>query len=332
MEARIRESSRSVSKVKKDLEELGGELNRSFNKLADAASAPMDQEMRKKTLSLMTVILANKQVLDLVIQEAINAGDTVQVKAKWEGYVRFDVEKDARVVLRCERHVIYYRGEGPMLSDSPRTLLVRTEISLGSFQEFFRAFKSGKTMLVFGPAGTGKTETMKDFAGDLGIEATVVSLDQGDLNTDEDDPAKISAVMVKRGIAEKIEKEKSEGGFLVFDGIKNIHLYKNILQAARAAKGPGFIGITAGEAFSEKEVGAKAQTEIWMRYEKFTNFKIIIRSMLAAEGARIESAEALSVKCCEVVEYAASSDAISKNPSYDWGLRFQRTLIKEFGR
>ena len=86
-----------------------------------------------------------------------------------------------------------------------------------------------------------------------------------------------------------------------------------------------------GPDLDPEALGAQARHEVWMRYEKFDNFQKLLRTMLACEGSRFEQAENLASKCNAIMRFARDSGKISKNLSYDWGLRFQKKLVRSFG-
>lgn len=148
VEGRLAGSSKNskVGEVRKSLEVLGQELTRSFNKYVDATSLPMEKMERKKIHSMMTVILANKEILDAVLEEAGKARSVSEVQATWESHVRVDLAADTRVVVRCGKDALDYKGQGPMLEQTPRGLLVVTPVTLQAYQTCFRAASTNKTM------------------------------------------------------------------------------------------------------------------------------------------------------------------------------------------
>ena len=74
----------------------------------------------------------------------------------------------------------------------PDTNLIVTELSRKLRCLFFQALVEKKPLLFYGPAGTGKTESIKDFCKELGLEFVVVNSDVASKGYSEDWTAAVS--------------------------------------------------------------------------------------------------------------------------------------------
>lgn len=91
------------------------------------------------------------------------------VGSVWNREMRFYKLSDWRVQCECAEGVAMVR-----LECAPYTLLVVTEVTRELRQAYFHALSTDKVLIICGPVGSGKTETLKDTCHILGIEPIIL--------------------------------------------------------------------------------------------------------------------------------------------------------------
>jgi hypothetical protein len=133
--------------------------------LAVSLRGDMPADQRKAQTIMVTLLLEQEHVATDILAQGAQAADA------WSaGETRF---YDAEV--KCGANSIAYRS----YSAENDAMLVCTPLTRTFRQSFFNAWSAGKVYAAHGPAGTGKTETAKDTARAIGIDAAVVSCSNG---------------------------------------------------------------------------------------------------------------------------------------------------------
>jgi dynein heavy chain len=160
---------------KKALRQLKKKQVGYLNKLADFVRRPMSKVERKKTVALITMEIHSRDVMEKMIKANCKTLNDFE----WLMQLRFYFNKDSGEFGTCEvkqtnanlEYSYEYQGNNGRLVITPLTdrcvLTMTTAINL----------KRGGNPL--GPAGTGKTETVKDFGKNLAKFVVVFNCSDG---------------------------------------------------------------------------------------------------------------------------------------------------------
>ncbi|KAL4450636.1 hypothetical protein ABPG77_000992 [Micractinium sp. CCAP 211/92] len=292
--------------------------------LIDLINGPQSKNDRKKLITLCTVDVHARDVVQRMIEERVEGGQCFQ----WQSQMRYqqnDKTKECQVNI-CDAEIRYlyeYIGNVGCLCITPLT--DRCYITLTQAQ---RLVLGGAPA---GPAGTGKTETTKDLARALGVPCYVFNCsDQMDYK---------SMGQIFKGLAQT-------GAWACADEFNRIPVpvlsvcstqYKCVLDALRAQK-ERFL-------FEDNEIALKPSTMMFItmnpgypgRAELPESLKALFRpvSMAAPDLALIceimlmsegfQQSKLLSRKF--IILYKLCEDLLSKSRHYDWKLRAIKTTL-----
>ena len=279
---------------------------------------------RKKLITLCTIDVHARDVVQRLIDERVESGTCFQ----WQSQLRYFMNEKTREcqVNICDAEIRYnyeYIGNCGCLCITPLT--DRCYITLTQAQ---RLVLGGAPA---GPAGTGKTESVKDLARALGVQCYVFNCsDQMDYK---------AMGQIYKGLAQT-------GAWGCFDEFNRIPVavlsvcstqYKTVLDAIRARK-ERFL-------FEDNEVSLKPTVMAFItmnpgypgRAELPESLKALFRPvsmcvpdlaliceiMLMAEG--FQMSKILSRKF--VILYKLCEDLLSKSAHYDWKLRAIKTTL-----
>ena len=134
--------------------------------------SPLDHIIRKKVTSLLVIDLHARDIVSSFVRESVLSAKQFE----WESQLRFywDKDEDDCVVQQCTGRFFYgyeYMGLNGRLVITPLT--DRCYMTLTQAL----TFKLGGSPA--GPAGTGKTETVKDLAKSLALPCFVINCGEG---------------------------------------------------------------------------------------------------------------------------------------------------------
>ncbi|KAJ7527535.1 hypothetical protein O6H91_16G059900 [Diphasiastrum complanatum] len=287
-----------------------------LNKLTDMTRAKLSKIDRNKTTALITIEVHARDV----IEKLMKVGCTAPTDFEWASQLRFYWEKDGCIIKQVLSVFAYgyeYQGNNGRLVITPLT--DRCYITLGAAL-FTR--RGGNPL---GPAGTGKTETVKDFGKALARYVIVFNCSDGvDYKMtgkmfsglaqtgawaclDEFNRIEVEVLsVVATQIASVMSAIKNGLSRFLFEGaeIRLIHTCGIFVTM-----NPGYAGR------SELPENLKAMLRpVSMMVPDFT---LISENMLFSEGFR--SAKVLARKLVAVMEL--SQRQLSKQDHYDYGLR-----------
>ncbi|CAG9462750.1 unnamed protein product [Pedinophyceae sp. YPF-701] len=292
--------------------------------LIDIINTPLTKNDRKRLITLCTIDVHARDVIQRLIDERVEAGSCFQ----WQSQLRyFRHEKTGEVQVNIVdadiRYSYEYIGNVGCLCITPLT--DRCYITLTQAQ---RLVLGGAPA---GPAGTGKTETVKDLARALGVMCYV-------FNCSDQMDYKVMG-MIYKGLAQT-------GAWGCFDEFNRIPVavlsvcstqYKTVLDALRMKK----------ERFTFEDVEIPLRDSIMAfitmnpgypgRAELPESLKALFRPvsmvvpdlgliceiMLMAEG--FQMSKILSRKF--IILYKLCEDLLSKSRHYDWKLRAIKTTL-----
>jgi len=193
----------------------------------------------------------------------------------------------------------------------PRQMLVVTPLTRTCRSVIFEAWNKDKIVMFSGPAGTGKTETIKDTCLDLGMNPIVFNC--SDQTTIDDIKKTLSSF---------------PGSPVIFDEFNRMKL--EVVQSfPTIAKGQR-IGITwnpgyAGGTELPDELKSMAVSQDML----VPDHKIIAEIMLFAEG--FLEGESLAEMLTGVLQGCQESGNVTKQAHYDFGMRMLKSLIVASG-
>ena len=308
-------------------EVLKEEFDRQVSQISDIVeliTGELTKNDRKKLITLCTLDVHARDVVLRFIDEKVEAGTCFQ----WQSQLRYfqhEETKEVKVDI-CDATIKYgyeYIGNCGCLCITPLT--DRCYITLTQAQ---RLVLGGAPA---GPAGTGKTETVKDLGRCLGVQVYVYNCsDQMDYKT---------MGSIYKGLAQT-------GAWGCFDEFNRIPVavlsvcstqYKSVLDAIRAQK-PSFILedvdvklIPSAMAFITMNPGYPGRAELPESLKALfrpvsmcvPDLALICEVMLMAEG--FQDSKLLARKF--VILYSLSGDLLSKSAHYDWKLRAIKTTL-----
>jgi len=308
-------------------EALRDEWQRQVDHLAeevDIINGELTKNERKKLITLCTIDVHARDVMQRLMDERVEEGNCFQ----WQSQLRYLQNEKTRElqVDICDAQIPYsyeYIGICGCLCITPLT--DRCYITLTQAQ---RLCLGGAPA---GPAGTGKTETVKDLSRALGIPVYVFNCsDQMDYN-------------VMGGIYKGLAQTGAWGCFDEFNRIPVAVLsvcstqYKTVLDAIRAEKDRFIFNevevklLRSVMAFITMNPGYPGRAELPESLKALfrpvsmcvPDLALICEIMLMAEG--FQMAKILSRKF--VILYKLCEDLLSKSAHYDWKLRAIKTTL-----
>lgn len=302
-----------------------------LKKLADLVKAPLTKVERKKLIATITVEVHSRDVIDKMMKtnvDSVNAFDWLsQLRFYWEKEGKDDEDCFIRQINTQFRYGYEYLGNSGRLVITPLT--DRCYMTLTTALHLHRG---GSPQ---GPAGTGKTETVKDLGKGLGKYVIVQ-------NCSED--------MDYRSIGRMFSGLAQTGAWGCFDEFNRINIevlsvvalqISSILSAiARNAKVFVFEGqeirlnITCG-IFITMNPGYAGRTELPDNLKSLfrpvsmmvPDSALIAEIMLFAEG--FSNTRVLSKKVDTL--YKLSIQQLSKQDHYDFGLRAMTSALRSAG-
>ena len=154
-----------------DLKALAEKVSKKLFQLVHMAQ---DQSLEKLQRNLVNTLIVRTMYQQNVVDKLIKEEVTSTESASWTNVLRHYMDDGVKV--RCgDKELEYgyeYVGSGQML--------VITQLSEDCFLHHIKNFCEGRGVAAYGPAGTGKTETIKDCAKLIGVPCFVVN-EAGDL-------------------------------------------------------------------------------------------------------------------------------------------------------
>ncbi|KAI8915474.1 dynein heavy chain and region D6 of dynein motor-domain-containing protein [Powellomyces hirtus] len=302
-----------------------------LKKLADLVKAPLNKVERKKLIALITIEVHSRDVIDKMIKS--NVSDVNDFD--WLSQMRFYWEKEAKDDEDCFIRQIntQFRYGYEYLGNSGR--LVITPLTDRCYMTLTTALHLHRGGSPQGPAGTGKTETVKDLGKSLGKYVIVQ-------NCSED--------MDYKSIGRMFSGLSQTGAWGCFDEFNRINIevlsvvalqISSILSAiARNAKTFVFEGQeirlnTACGIFITMNPGYAGRTELPDNLKSLfrpvsmmvPDSGLIAEIMLFAEG--FSNTRVLSKKVDTL--YKLSIQQLSKQDHYDFGLRAMTSALRGAG-
>mmetsp|Transcript_53278 Transcript_53278/g.159518 ORF Transcript_53278/g.159518 Transcript_53278/m.159518 type:complete len:3881 (-) Transcript_53278:473-12115(-) len=316
---------------KQALRNLEAKLNRQLSDMVQMVRSPLDRIVRKKVTTLLVIDVHARDIVSSFVRESVLSAKDFE----WESQLRFywDRGEDDCVVRQCTGK-FYYGFEYMGLNGR----LVITPLTDRCYMTLTQAltFKLGGSPA--GPAGTGKTETVKDLAKSLALPCFVINCGEG---LDYKAMGSIFSGLVQVG---------AWGCFDEFNRI-NIEVLSVVsaqLKAIQNALISGALTVdigTGGDEVHIKRVKGFATSGAFItmnpgyagRTELPDNLKALFRpvtmvvpdlakiaeNMLFSEG--FDDSKSLSKKM--VVLYKLSKEQLSKQFHYDFGLRSMKTVL-----
>jgi dynein heavy chain 2 len=158
--------------VKRRLEALHSQLKKTLFSLTSSETDQSDQLLQLKIKSLVLDIVHQVDVVDQLLKKST----TKSSEWTWKKQLRYYMDqKSGKAVLRmCNAEFAYtyeYQGNAPKLVHTPLTDKCYLTLTQGMHMGF-----GGNP---YGPAGTGKTESVKALAGCFGRQVLVFNCDEG---------------------------------------------------------------------------------------------------------------------------------------------------------
>ncbi|KAF5834390.1 hypothetical protein DUNSADRAFT_8976 [Dunaliella salina] len=324
--------TQEVNEAFEELEEgnedaMKAELDRQFAQLGDlidTINQPLDKLDRKKLITLCTIDVHARDVVQRLIDERVDDS----MCFPWQSQLRYFLNEKTQScqVNICDAEIQYnyeYVGNCGCLCITPLT--DRCYITLTQAQ---RLVLGGAPA---GPAGTGKTETVKDLARSLGVQCYVFNCsDQMDYK---------AMGQIYKGLAQT-------GAWGCFDEFNRIPVsvlsvcstqYKTVLDAIRARKerfmfeDVEIILRSTVMAFITMNPGYPGRAELPESLKALfrpvsmvvPDLALICEIMLMAEGFQMSKILARKF----VILYKLCEDLLSKSRHYDWKLRAIKTTL-----
>ncbi|CAK4656794.1 hypothetical protein LEN26_006663 [Aphanomyces euteiches] len=312
------------------MKELEVKLTGQLNELVRQVREPLQKQTRKKVNTLLIIDVHARDIVDSFVRDSI----LHEKEFAWESQLRFYWDKDVDdvVIRQCTgafRYGYEYMGLNGRLVITPLTDRCYMTLSQAL------TFKLGGSPA--GPAGTGKTETVKDLAKSLALPCYVINCGEG---LDYKAMGSIFSGLVQVG---------AWGCFDEFNRINievlsvvsaQLRAIQNALNYDKPTVDIGFgteisIHRTAGFAtcgfFITMNPGYAGRTELPDNLKALfrpvtmivPDLLMICQIMLFSEG--FENAVALAKKM--TVLYKLSREQLSKQYHYDFGLRALKSVL-----
>ena len=152
------------SKSNNSLMNLQQEFIKGLNLYTSLVRQKLTKSMRQVLSCLLINEVHNRDIISSLIKQEVSTEDSF----KWEVQLRYYWEDDT-VLVKSINNVFEYSYE--YAGNSPR--LVITPLTDRCYQTLLSAFKQNLSGAPSGPAGTGKTETVRDCAKSLGRPCVV---------------------------------------------------------------------------------------------------------------------------------------------------------------
>ena len=289
---RMVDEALASSSIKKQLQSVFDTL---VTKRTNAVKAILSNPSKKSHRTQLEILITlYKEQLDVI-------SDLLDKTGNWEKEFRFYVQGDGTVLCKCGKSEI-------TVGAAAEHTLVVTPLTREVRRAYFEAYHSDnsdglKVLWLHGPAGTGKTEVLKDTARMLGQDLRLFSC--------SDPEFKIPSVM---------DKLSGVCIFNSFDSLSNDDQHKCIYAVSTWG---GLMCVVAKTKMPDEAGAGMATVAMTVpKYEK------ILQVMLATSG----------VEACDPLGAALSSclsmckTGCTKQPWYDFGLRFAKVMCDSIGQ
>ncbi|CUG51588.1 dynein heavy chain, putative [Bodo saltans] len=280
-------------------------------------------EQRKMLVHLITIDVHNRDIAQQLVDDKIDSVDSFA----WQSQLRYyiDEKRGSEIRIADAEFVNMYEYVGLC------GCLVITKLTDRCYITLSQALRLKKGGAPAGPAGTGKTETTKDLARNLGIACYVFNC--------SDQMNYITLGQIFKGLA-------MSGSWGCFDEFNRISI--EVLSVVATQVGSILNALKTNKTrfrFMDEEIGVSRSVGMFItmnpgyagRTELPENIKSLFRPcamcvpdlkniceiMLAAEG--FIEAKDLSLKF--VTLYRLNKELLSPSDHYDWGLRAVKSVL-----
>ncbi|CBH10362.1 dynein heavy chain, putative [Trypanosoma brucei gambiense DAL972] len=326
----VEDSFNAVKKGKKNaVKDLSGKLTRQLIDLVGEMDKDIDKQYAKKINTLIIVDVHGRDIVDRFVRDSI----TDVREFDWESQLRFYWERDGDTcaIRQCTGHFKYgyeYMGLNGRLVITPLT--DRCFMTLTQALSFYLGGAPG------GPAGTGKTESVKDLAKAMSIHCVVFNCGEG---------------LDYKAMGTIFSGLSQSGSWGCFDEFNRIELpvlsvvseqLRSIQSALKTREKEFLFGDTMIRLVPTVGVFITMNPGYAGRVELPDNLKALFRpvvmvvpdmeliaeNMLFSEG--FATARELAKKM--VTLYQLARGQLSKQHHYDWGLRALKAVLAMAGQ
>ena len=311
----------------KTLKTLKNKYLSQLDELTGIIRKPISKLMRQVVSCLLINEVHNRDIIQSLVKSNVDSPDDF----KWVQQLRYYWEDDT-VIVRSINNSFEYSYEYAGNS----TRLVITPLTDRCYQTLLSAFKQNLSGAPSGPAGTGKTETVRDCAKALGRSCVVYNC------SEEVTPEQMSQFFA--GLS-------SSGSWSCFDEFNRINIevlsviaqQVRVIQEAIAANAETFIldartlklNVNAAICITMNP-GYAGRTELPDNLKALfrpcammvPDFGFICEILLFSGG--FKEASVLSVKIVSVFDLCRKQ--LSNEHHYDWGLRAMKAILSTAGK
>lgn len=268
-----------------------------------------EAESKADRAQLATLLTLFQEQLD-VLNDLMAAADRDAARAAWAKELKFREQGDGTVVCACGAP-----GKELRVGDDfpKQRMLVCTSLSREARRGIFQAMTGGEAFVATGPAGTGKTETVKDTVRMLGMSAIVL---------DGADP-QLDAAAVRTAVA--AAKKAHPLAPVVVDAVHRVPAERiaDVVHAATDGH-TRFAAFTATAGYRLPEACAANCVRQPMTAPDPTR---IVQVLLASEG--FTECDALGAQLVRL--FGACRARCSQQHHYDFGLRALKGVCRAAG-
>eukprot|EP00792_Barthelona_sp_PAP020_P005909 TRINITY_DN2847_c0_g1_i1.p1 TRINITY_DN2847_c0_g1~~TRINITY_DN2847_c0_g1_i1.p1 ORF type:complete len:3695 (-),score=1083.53 TRINITY_DN2847_c0_g1_i1:9-10742(-) len=272
-----------------------------------------------------------------ILQELIEHPDPTAKCFLWNRQLRFYVDKDKTVYCECCDAKFPYGYE--YLSHTPK--LVHTPLTDKLYLTLTQGLMFGYGGNPVGPAGTGKTESVKQLASIMGLMCIVLNCDEG---IDYRSMGRIFTGLVKCGawgcfdefnrLDEEVLSAISTQISAIQNSIKNKSPFTELLGKQIPTNPATGIFVTMNPLSKEYQGRSLLPDNLKALFREIKMIKPslhkIIQNLLFLENYSLEYLPSLTART--VFFFTVVSNQLSPQNHYDWGLRSLKTIIAMAGR
>ena len=283
-----------------------------------------------KLKSLILDIIHNTEIIDILIHNNVSNPTSWH----WDKQLKFRLQENTCHIYMCSAHFLYtfeYQGNAPKLVHTPLTDKCYLTLTQG--------MKMGYGGNPYGPAGTGKTESVKALGQAFGRQVLVFNCDEG---IDFQSMGRIFIGLIKCGAWGCFD----EFNRLLEEQLSAISQQIQIIQWAIKENNPNMIllgktvevnrnsGIFVTMNPAGKGYGGRSKLPDNLKQlfrpvaMSVPDNDIIAQILLFAEGFRY--AKELSQKVVSL--FSLCKQLLSNQQHYDWGLRALKTVLTVGGQ